>query len=109
MRRYLSLTPSAEADLDAHFIYLSQKADIETALRFDTAAFASFERLCETPFVGSERQYLNTSLKDLRMWFVDGFDRYLIFYRVLDEAILIVRVLHSSRDVNSIMSDETIN
>ena len=109
MKLDLFLLPRAQADLDSHCIYLAENADIETALRFDQAAFASFNRLCEMPLVGSEREYLNLRLHELRMWPVNSFDHYLIFYRVLDNAIQVVRVLHSSRDIEGIISDEKIN
>jgi toxin ParE1/3/4 len=109
MKRDLFLTPRAESDLDAHILYLSENADIETALRFEEEAFASFVRLQEMPFLGSEREYLNPSIKNLRLWFVNDFEDYLIFYRVLDDAIQIVRVLYSSRDIQRVISDEPAN
>ncbi len=40
---------------------------------------------------------------------VKGFEKYLIFYRVFDNYIEIVRVLHSAQDIDSIMDDENIN
>jgi plasmid stabilization system protein ParE len=40
---------------------------------------------------------------------VKGFEKYLIFYRVFDNYIEIVRVLHSAQDIDSIMEDENIN
>ena len=61
------------------------------------------------PLVGSECEYLNLRLHGLRMWPVHNFGHYLIFYRVLDDTIQIVRVLHSSRDIEGIIHDEKIN
>ncbi len=103
------LTPRSEDDLNTHCLYLAENADIETALRFDEAAFSAFERLSEMPFIGSEREYLNPSLNDLRLWFVNEFDHYLIFYRVIDDAIQIVRILHSSQDIENVISNEKIS
>lgn len=100
------LSPKAEADIDAHCVYIAENADLETALRFNDAAFASFQRLSQMPFMGSEREYTSSSLHGLRIWFVATFDHYLIFYRVHDDTIQIVRVLHSSRDIESIISDK---
>ena len=105
MSRVVAVTRLAEDDLGAHIVYLANEAEVETAIRFDTAVFDSFEMLIETPFAGVERPYSNRLLSGLRMWFVHGFERYLIFYRVEDRRILIVRVLHSSRDIAGIFSD----
>lgn len=61
------------------------------------------------PLIGSERKFFNSKLWGIRLWFVKGFEKYLIFYRVFDNYIEIVRVLHSAQDVDSIMEDENIN
>lgn len=105
MKGNLFLLPQAEADLDSHCLYLAENADVETALRFNDAAFSSFELLCGTPMVGVSREYLNPTLLGLRMWFVKDFENYLIFYQIHENLIQIVRVLHSSQDRESIVSE----
>jgi toxin ParE1/3/4 len=108
MKLALFLLPRAEADIDAHCEFLAQKS-VEKALHFDQAVFDSFNRLCEMPLIGSERKYFNPKLFGVRLWFVKGFEKYLIFYRAFDNYIEIVRVLHSAQDVDLIMEDESIN
>jgi toxin ParE1/3/4 len=58
------------------------------------------------PLLGVERSYLNPKLDGLRMWFVKGFEKYLIFYRSFGNYIEIVRVLHSAQDRDFILSEE---
>ena len=108
MKLALFLLPRAEADIDAHCAFFA-KQNVEKALRFDQAVFDSFERLCEMPLVGSERKFSNPKLWGIRLWFVKEFEKYLIFYRVFDNYIEIVRVLHSAQDIDSIMEEESIN
>jgi toxin ParE1/3/4 len=105
MKLALFLLPKAVADIDEHVAYIA-KDNIEKALEFDEAAFESFDRLREMPFIGSERAYMNEKLQGLRMWFVKGFENYLIFYRPSDTRIEIVRVLHSARDRDFIINEE---
>jgi toxin ParE1/3/4 len=107
MKRELILLPRAETDLNIHFIYFGENAGVEIALRFNNSTKESFYRLCETPLIGVSRDFLNQELPNLRMWFVKGFEDYLIFYRVLDESVQIVRVLHSSQDTENIISVES--
>lgn len=97
-----------QIDIDAHCAFFA-KQNIEKALRFDQAVFDSFERLCKMPLVGSERKFSNPKLWGIRLWFVKEFEKYLIFYRVFDNYIEIVRVLHSTQDIDSILEDEDIN
>ena len=108
MKLALFLLSRAEADLDAHYEFFAQNS-IEKALRFDEAAFAAFDRLCEMPTIGSERRFDNPTLFGIRLWFVKDFEKYLIFYRVFGNYIEIVRVLHSAQDTDHIMEDEKIN
>lgn len=58
------------------------------------------------PRIGVERAFQNSQLVGVRMWFVQGSERHLIFYRVLDDAIEILRVLHSARDIENIFDEE---
>jgi toxin ParE1/3/4 len=108
MKLALFLLTKAEEDLDSHCKFLA-KTSVEKALEFDQAAFASFDRLCEMPLVGSERKFSNPKLAEIRIWFVKGFEKYNIYYRAFGNYIEIVRVLHSAQDTDSILEEESIN
>jgi toxin ParE1/3/4 len=87
----------------------SLKKSVEKALKFDQAVFETFERLCEMPNIGAERNYENPKLFGVRLWFVKGFEKYIIFYKAFGNYIEIIRVLHSSQNNDSILEDEFIN
>ncbi|MCG3199628.1 MAG: hypothetical protein GHCLOJNM_04152 [bacterium] len=42
-------------------------------------------------------------MRDLRMFAIERFEKYLIFYRVTESAIEVVRVLHSAQDIEGIL------
>ncbi len=56
--------------------------------------------IAESPYIGREREELAPGIRS----FPAG--RYLIFYRPIADGIEIVRVLHGSRDVDTIISEE---
>lgn len=85
--------------------YIAQR-DEQAANRFLDAVTESFERLAQMPFIGVERTFRNPRLTSVRMWFVQGFERHLIFYRVLDDEIEVLRVLHAARDIEGVFNDE---
>lgn len=58
------------------------------------------------PLIGVDRGFINPKLFGLRMWFVKGFENYLIFYRPFGNYIEIVRVLHPSQDRDAILAVE---
>lgn len=51
------------------------------------------------PAIGTQRAFRNRRYSSVRMWPIDGFERYLVFYRVLDDGVEVLRVLHGSRDI----------
>ena len=105
MKLRLALKPQADRDINNQFEFIA-KDNLEAAIRFYEAAFSTFDLLRTNPNIGPAREFVNPQLKDIRMWLVKGFEKYLIFYRVTDELIEIVRVLHAARDIDGILSGE---
>ncbi len=80
--------------------------DLAAADCFLDAVADSFERLTQMPYIGVERRFTNPQLSGVRMWFVKGYEKHLIFYRVTDDAIEIIRVLHAARDIENALDDD---
>ena len=88
-------------DLQAAARYI-RRDDPSAARAFLEAAYDSFEFLARNPAVGWKRDDLGFA--EVRSWHVDGFRRYLIFYRELSDRIQIWRVLHGARDLQAELS-----
>ncbi|MFQ4140497.1 type II toxin-antitoxin system RelE/ParE family toxin [Nodosilinea sp. PGN35] len=101
MRRIVVSAP-ARLDLREQFAYLAE-SDFDKALQFFDATRQTFADLARMPGVGSPYPSEKERLRDLRKWHVKGFNRFLIFYRVNDEAIEIVRVLYGAQDIRSLL------
>ena len=54
------------------------------------------------PEMGRLREFSNARLRGLRSWRIRGFEHWLVFYRVTDEAVEVVRVLHGARDLEGL-------
>jgi plasmid stabilization system protein ParE len=54
---------------------------------------AAYERLRTMPELGVLRSYDARRLRAVRVWPVPGFRRFLIFYRVTEDAVEVIRVL----------------
>ena len=105
MKLAIFLLLRAERDIDDHCDFIARR-NPEKALAFDEAVFESFDTLSEMPLIGTDRSWMTPKLSGLRMWFVKGFETYLIFYRPFGNYIEIVRVLHAAQDRNSILANE---
>ena len=108
MRRRLLRTGRADRDLHEATAYLLQEAGEAVALRFLDSVEETFALLEEQPEIGRVYVPDNPRLSEMRAWHVHRFDRYLVFYRILDDedALRVERVLHGSRDLWKVLGLE---
>ena len=92
----------ALADLADHAFYLAQD-DPDLADRFLDAFEQAAERLSQIPYIGVAYTLHNPTLFGLRRWPIKGFEKFLIFYLVFDDAVDIIRILHTSRDLERLL------
>lgn len=108
MTRRVLISLAAKSDLENQAIYIGCESP-GAASRFLDAAERVFRDLSEMPSIGAIRQLRNPRLAGLRSWRIPGFDKHIVFYRVIDDGIEIVRVLHGARDVPRILENETLD
>lgn len=87
----------------ANFILVNGNAD--AAVRFLAAAETTYNQLAKTPNIGKVTQFIILRLGEIRQWRIKGFQDYLVFYRVQDTTVEILRVLHGSRDLADILNE----
>ena len=77
------------------------------AQEFLDACNETFQFLAGNNKIGAVRNFNNPLLKDVRVWRVKGFEKYLIFYQPIDDGIKILHVVHSARNWNTLFDDES--
>jgi toxin ParE1/3/4 len=92
-------TPQADADLDSIWRYIAlQSGSYEVADRFIDAIVERFLLLAEYPHIGRARdEDLRPGLRSFPV------GDYIILYRMHDQHVLILRVLHGSRDIQALL------
>lgn len=70
------------------------------AERFVTELETALHDLCSQPNIGSRRYAHFFPDKSLRVWQLDRFP-FLLFYRVQDDLLDVLRVLHERRDLSA--------
>ena len=93
----------AQRDLEEHVDYLADRSPA-VAVRFIDAAEQAFKRLRQTPEIGGLWDFQDPRLRGIRVWPIRGFRNHLIFYRVTETAVQVLRVLHGSRDIERILA-----
>lgn len=95
--------PQALIDLVETAEYLAED-DAEVADRFFDEFESTLELITKSPKIGSVKRYKDQT--DIRMWFIRGFEKSLIFYTESADEIVILRVIHSARDYTRFLDAE---
>lgn len=88
----IRLTNTAKADLLEIWLYAAEESTAAADRLIDELT-GSYQRLAEFPALGRSRDDLALGYRSLMV------KQYLVFYRLLPNAIEIVRVLHGSRNL----------
>jgi len=91
-----------EAEVDiAGIVHYIAEDNLKAAKEFLVAIDDLCELLMHTPDIGSMRIFQNPKLRGLRVFPLKKFQKYLVFYRVCETTVEIVRVIHGARDCPS--------
>ncbi|MBD2501894.1 type II toxin-antitoxin system RelE/ParE family toxin [Anabaena azotica] len=97
--------PQAIRDLIDLATYIAQD-NLDVSDRFLAAAEATFKQLAKTPGIGRICQFVHPSLTEIRQISIKGFNKYLIFYRITESEVDILRVIHGARDIEAIFNED---
>jgi toxin ParE1/3/4 len=93
--RQIRITEPAQEDLRAIWEYVAQH-QVESANGLIKEIVKKFSTLRDHPHIGRQRDEL---LVNLRSFVVRN---YIIFYQPVDDGIEVLRVIHSSRDIDAL-------
>jgi toxin ParE1/3/4 len=88
----LIIAPEAERDLVDIWQYIAED-NITNANRYLDFINSKLEQLAEFPEIGTHRPELTNNVRSFPI------ERYILFYRIKQNSLEIVRILHSSRDI----------
>lgn len=97
--------PRAKADLEHHAFQIADE-NIEAAIRFVDAVESTIGLLCEHPELGGRFVTSDHELLDIRAKPVNGFGRFVIFYRDHGDTIEVVRLLAGGDNMDVLIQRE---
>jgi toxin ParE1/3/4 len=104
MSRKLTIRNRATQDLRQQANYILSNVSVIAAENFLELAEATFAQILIVPRIGKSVDFVSDRMGEVRQWRIKNFRDYLVFYRVQDEQLEILRVLHGSRDLEDILS-----
>ena len=96
------LSEAASVDIIEQADWYEEKSDWKLAERWSKAVTSAVLRILKNPRSGAPCQFSPTELHGIRRVPVSGFPKHLVFYSVADNDVLILRVLHGARDLESL-------
>ena len=99
MARY-ELTAPASNDLREILRYTKETWGAEQAIKYSQQLRKALGTLAKTPQIGRKREELASDLRSFQA------GSYTVFYKRSDAGIIIVRILHSRRDVENQLDKE---
>src|SRR4051794_8292504 len=105
MNRRIIKSDLALGDLEEQAEYLRQRSP-RAALRFLDAAEGTFRQLASMPGMGQRHETENPLYQDLRCFPISRFPAHIVYYKPLADGIIVIRVVHGSRDIDQIFGQE---
>jgi plasmid stabilization system protein ParE len=87
------------ADLAQYLLEQSEPA----AFRFVDAVQRTLNELAAVPGVGSPKSFHDPRLANVRSWWIKGFPNHLVFYQPIENGIMVLAVIHGSRDIERLL------
>jgi toxin ParE1/3/4 len=101
--KFVILPAAREDNLRQYEYSLSEADDEAVAAKFLVSIEFAIAQICRSPGIGAPKVLINLKLVTLRSWPVRGFTEIRVYYLVLEKKLQVIRVLHSKRDINSIL------
>ncbi len=101
-KRRLTLSEAALTDILEQAEWYEGRSDTYLGKRWERAVSSALRRLVQRPHVGALCRFRSSELRDVRRMPVAGFSRHLIFYRLYEEELLVLRIVHGARDLESL-------
>jgi toxin ParE1/3/4 len=79
--------------------------NLDAADRFTLAVEDAIEKLAANPGMGALREFYNPHLEGIRSWPIKHFQNYLVFYFPLEDGIHVLRTVHGSRNIPTILGE----
>ena len=88
------LSPAAERDLEAIWIYTAQHWGVEQAHRYTDSLMAVFAELAQSPKLAPACDHIRPGYRRRAL------EQHMIYFRITSYGIVVIRILHERMDVS---------
>jgi toxin ParE1/3/4 len=100
--RQIVLTDAAVIDILEQAAWYHEKSGQELATRWEQAVTSILLRVARNPNTGAPCSFKAAELAGVRRVPVPRFPKHLVFYRLREQEMVILRIVHGARDLESL-------
>jgi len=93
------ISKKAVSDLEEIWLYTVEKWSVEQADRYYNLIFDEINYICKNPNAGKSKEHIRKG------YLASKVKSHLIFYRVVNDTIEIIRILHERMDIENRLND----
>ena len=93
------ISKKAVSDLEEIWLYTVEKWSVEQADRYYNLIFDEINYICKNPYAGKSKEHIRKGYQASKV------KSHLIFYRVVNDTIEIIRILHERMDIENRLND----
>jgi toxin ParE1/3/4 len=101
-RPKVRLSDAAVSDILEQADWYKQHSGQVLAKRWETAVTSALFRIVENPQSGPLCSFKADELRGIRRMPINKFPKHLVFYQAVSDEVLILRVIHGARDLESL-------
>jgi toxin ParE1/3/4 len=101
-RTKLCLSNVSVNDILEQADWYQKRSGLALAKRWENAVTSALTRIVKNPRSGATCSFSADELQGVRRMPIARFPKHLIFYRIEDSQVLILRVIHGARDLESL-------
>jgi toxin ParE1/3/4 len=98
----LVLSDAAAADILEQADWYMAQSGQALAQRWEKAVTSAVLRVVKNPAAGTPCTFRPTELRNVRRTTIAGFPKHLLFYRIRQTEMLVLRVVHGARDLEKL-------
>jgi toxin ParE1/3/4 len=96
------LTDAAVNDILEQAAWYRERSGTKLASRWEQAVSLILLRVAKNPAAGAPCSFKAVELEGVRRMPVPHFPRHLVFYRFRDQELIVLRIVHGARDLESL-------
>lgn len=93
------ISKEALSDINEIWLYTKDRWSVEQADRYYNLIFDEIDFICNNPGAGKSKEHIRKGYKASKV------KSHLIFYRVVNNVVEIIRILHENMDIENRLSD----